>query len=228
MGKKIGIAVVGLLVVVLGAIAMQPDTYRVERSADIAAPADVVFEMTADLKNFDKWSPWNELDATMKKTYGDKTSGVGATYEWSGNSEVGKGRMTVTEVRAPTTLRIKLDFLEPMAGEAMSGWDFTSGGDSKTTARWWVEGKNDFMGKAFGLFMDMDAMLGGTYEKGLKKLGEVAKTETAARAKAKADAEAKAKAEAEAKAKLAAEALAVAGGAADGAAAPAVPGKVAE
>lgn len=211
MGKKIGIGIAALVVVLLGVISMQPSTYRVERSAAFDAPAAVVFDYAQDLKKFDEWSPWNEFDLEMKKTYGDKTAGVGATYEWSGNSEVGSGRMTVTEAKSPTTVRIGLEFLAPMANTAKGGFDIAAVGDDKSKATWWVEGNNDFMGKAASLFMDFDKMIGDTYAKGLDKLGEVAKKEAVAQAKAKADAEAEAKAQAEAKAKAEAAALANAG-----------------
>ena len=95
----------------------------------------------------------------------------------------------------------------------VAGFDIeASGAGSKVT--WWVEGENNFMGKAFGLFMDMDKMIGDTYAEGLANLGKLAKADAeaaakaAAEAKAKAEAEAKAKAEAEAKAKAEAEAKA--------------------
>ena len=39
-----------------------------------------------------------------------------------------------------------------------------------------MAGENNFMAKAFGLFMNMDKMVGGDFEKGLAQLKSVAET----------------------------------------------------
>ena len=52
-------------------------------------------------------------DPAMLVTYSGANSGVGAIYEWSGNSEVGKGRMEITDMSPTSRISIKLDFLEP-------------------------------------------------------------------------------------------------------------------
>jgi hypothetical protein len=67
-----------------------------------------------------------------------------------------------------------------------------------------MSSENGFMGKAFGLFMDMDALIGADFERGLAEL----KKQVEAEAQAKADARARANAELEAAAKAAAEAAA--------------------
>ncbi len=195
MAKKILIALVALVVVLGAVISMQPDSYRVERSANIEAPADVVFAHAADLRKFNEWSPWSEFDPNMKMTYSEKTSGVGASYEWQGNDQVGHGKMTITESQAPTSYKIDLEFFAPMNGTAIGGMDIEPNGDSSKIT-WWVEGKNDFGAKAFGLVMDMDKMIGDTYAKGLANLNEVAKKDAAERARLAAEAKAKAEAEA--------------------------------
>ena len=43
-----------------------------------------------------------------------------------------------------------------------------------TVVRWSVTGENGFMGKLFGVLMNMDAMVGGEFEKGLGKLKAIA------------------------------------------------------
>jgi len=39
-----------------------------------------------------------------------------------------------------------------------------------TVVRWSVKGKNSFVGRLFCLFMNMEKMVGGQFEKGLMKL----------------------------------------------------------
>ena len=37
-------------------------------------------------------------------------------YQWEGNSEVGSGRMEITDTSAPSKVVIKLDFIKPFEG----------------------------------------------------------------------------------------------------------------
>src|SRR5947207_2474754 len=101
MIKKIllGIVVVVIVLVAVVAIlaALQPNHYHIERSATIDAPAPVVFAQVNDFHKWEAWSPWAKLDPAMKQTYEGALAGTGATYAWAGNSQVGEGRMTITD-----------------------------------------------------------------------------------------------------------------------------------
>ena len=48
----------------------------------------------------------------------------------------------------------------------------TEGG--QTVVTWSMAGKNNLMGKIFGLFMDCEKMIGSQFEKGLASLKSVA------------------------------------------------------
>lgn len=179
MFKKIAFGLVVAVAALLVVIAVQPNEYHVERTADIDAPPEVVFGLVSDFKQFTRWSPWNKFDPDMKKTYGEQTSGVGGTYEWSGNSKVGAGRMTLTEVSAPDKAVMRLDFTEPMASTATTGFLIAAAGTgSKVT--WYVDGENSFIAKGFCLFMDIEKEIGTSYEEGLSSLNTLAKQEVAA------------------------------------------------
>src|ERR1041384_4306933 len=88
--------------VVLVYAATKPDTFRVYRSASIKAPPDKVFPLINDFHAWTKWSPYENRDPQMKRTYGASTSGKGAIYEWDGNGQVGSGRITITEASPPS------------------------------------------------------------------------------------------------------------------------------
>lgn len=169
MLKKLALGLLVILVVFLVIVALQPATYRVERSATITAPATAVFAHVNDFHRWDAWSPWAKLDPAMTTTYEGPAAGVGAIYTWTGNSDVGAGRMTITESRPPESITIKLEFIEPFASVATTTFAFQSEGTG-TRVIWSMDGENNFMGKAFGLFVDMDAMIGGDFEKGLTQL----------------------------------------------------------
>lgn len=177
----------------LGAfVATRPDTMHVERTADVAAPADVVYAEIVDFHRWAAWSPWDAMDPQMKKTYQGVDGQKGASYAWDGNDQVGRGTMTLTELSPSSKVGIKLDFEVPFEAHNQVTIALTSQGD-KTHVVWSMDAPQFFVTKALGLVMDMDAMIGKDFEKGLQKLGEVAAGK-AADAKRKAEEEAKAQA----------------------------------
>ena len=158
-------AIVGLVIV----IAMRPAAFQIERSNSVVAPPAAVFEYVNDLHNWEAWSPWAKIDPMMKTTYEGPAAGPGSSYAWNGNSKVGQGRMTILDSRANEVVHIKLQFLRPFA--ATNDVEFTFKPEaSETAVTWRMTGKNNFMLKAFGLFMSMDKMVGKDFEKGLAQL----------------------------------------------------------
>ncbi len=161
----IPIIVVGFIIIV----AMQPSNYRVARSVVIAAPPDAVFPHMNELKKWEAWNPWGKADPNMKLAYGDPASGVGANYSWTGNREAGAGRATITESRPGESVKYKMEFFKPMPG--FSEMDFTfKPQDNQTEVTMTVTGEKNFMARAFCLFVSMDKMIGGKFERSLADL----------------------------------------------------------
>ena len=125
-----------------------------------------------DFHNWKAWNPWARLDPAMKQGYEGAPAGPGAVYTWAGNNEVGEGRMTLTESRPNDSIRIRLDFLKPFRGTSLAEFTFKPEGD-RTVVTWSMTGQNNFMAKAVHLFMDMDKMIGGNFEKGLAQMKAV-------------------------------------------------------
>jgi len=175
------IAAVALFFVV---VALQPSSFSVSRSTRIAAPSEIVFEQVNDLHKWQVWSPWAEIDPNAKIVYDGPVAGVGAAFAWSGNMQVGEGRMAIVESRANEVVRFKIDFAKPMKGTNIAGFTFKSDGD-QTVVNWTMHGKKNFMARAIGLVMSCEKMIGGNFEKGLasmKSLAEAAaKTRPASR-----------------------------------------------
>jgi len=173
MLKKILIVlaiVVGLFLVV---VALQPSEFRVSRSAAIAAPPSAVFAQVNDLRKWQAWSPWEKIDPELKRTYEGPAAGTGASYSWAGTFQVGEGRMTIAESRPDEFIGIKLDFLKPFKSTCDAQFTFKPEGD-RTVVTWSMAGKNNFIAKAIHLFMSMDRMIGGEFEKGLAQLKSIA------------------------------------------------------
>ncbi|HEX2854041.1 MAG TPA: SRPBCC family protein [Opitutaceae bacterium] len=175
MIKKILIGLVALVAVFLIVAAFQPDDYRVSRSASITAEPSVVFARVNDLKKWDAWSPWEKLDPAMKKTYEGPAAGTGASYTWAGNSKVGEGRCTITESRPNEIIRTRLDFKKPFESTCTADFTFKQTG-RQTEITWTMQGKNNFIGKAMCLVMNMDKMVGGQFEEGLASLKKISES----------------------------------------------------
>lgn len=172
MIKKILIGLLLIAGIFTVVVSMQPSDFRITRSVTVAAVPQVVFEQVDNLTNWRLWSPWEKIDPTAKKSFDGPPNGVGAMMSWAGNYEVGEGRMTITESRPNEFIKFKLDFLKPF--EATSTAEFTFKGDATNSiVTWSMYGTNNFIGKAVGLFMDCEKMVGGQFEKGLSDLKKV-------------------------------------------------------
>jgi len=169
MLKKISFGLVALIVIFSMVVTLQPASYRILRSVKIAAPPATVFAEVNDFHNWDAWSPWAKLDPAMKTTFEGAASGAGSIYKWTGNKDVGEGQMTLLESKPNELVRIKLDFTKPFADTSTTEFTFKPDGN-QTEVTWSMSGNRDFFAKAVGLFMNMDKMVGGDFEKGLAKL----------------------------------------------------------
>ncbi len=166
--KKVIYAVFFLVFVYLFLCFIGPSTTHIHREIRMQVPVSVVMERLYDLKFFqEKWSPWTEKDPTMKVTYRGEMGIKGSSLAWESNNEnVGKGSMTYRYTNRDTV---------------MMNLHFDDFGDSKlyhlvqkngngTRVSWNMLSENGFFSRAFLLFMDLDAMVGPDFEKGLRKL----------------------------------------------------------
>lgn len=175
MLKRLVIVVLAAVGVVMVLAMRQPDTFTVERRTSVAAPPERVFAQINDFHNWANWSPWAKLDPAMTLSITGPASGVGAVYEWKGNSDVGSGRMEIKESQAPNQVTIDLHFLTPIESRSLTTFQITptaSGSD----VIWTMRGENSFFSRIMNVFTSMDAMIGPDFEKGLAQL----KTATAA------------------------------------------------
>ncbi|MBU8873726.1 SRPBCC family protein [Reyranella sp. MMS21-HV4-11] len=171
------LAIVGAVVVVAVAAiliyaATRPDSFRVQRSATMNAPAEKIFPYLEGLKRWTEWSPYEGRDPQMKRAYSGADSGKGAVYEWDGNDNVGKGRMEIVDSKPPSKVVIKLDFLKPFEGHNTAELTVEPKG-GQTIVTWAMYGPSTFMTKLIGTFMDMDDMIGRDFAAGLAKLKTV-------------------------------------------------------
>ncbi|TMJ87299.1 MAG: polyketide cyclase [Alphaproteobacteria bacterium] len=165
----IAITVAIAIAIVLILAATKPDTFSVRRVTTVRAPPEKIFPLINDFHQWGTWSPWEDKDPAMKRTYSGAGSGKGAVYAWDGNKNVGTGRMEILEVSAPSKIVIKLDFFKPFEAHNTAEFTMLPQGDA-TSLTWLMHGPAPFMSKVMQVFMNMDKMIGKDFEAGLAKL----------------------------------------------------------
>jgi hypothetical protein len=157
------------IAVVLILAATKPNTLRVTRAASIKAPAERIFPLINDFHRWTTWSPYENKDPAMKRTYSGANSGKGAAYAWDGDKNVGSGRMEILEAAAPSKIVIKLDFFKPFEGHNTAEFTMLPQGDA-TNVTWTMYGPAVFMSKLIQVFINLDHMIGKDFEVGLANL----------------------------------------------------------
>lgn len=158
------IAVLIALVLLLGAIA--PKNMKTSRSITIDAPVEQVYTTVNDLKTWESWSPWKDMDPGMQITMGEKSVGEGASYTWTGDAS-GSGKMTILNSEPGKRLTVEVEF--DGMGSAKAPWTFDATDDG-TYVTWGFDSKMPFPFNAMLLFTDMSAAVGNDFERGLQKL----------------------------------------------------------
>jgi uncharacterized protein YndB with AHSA1/START domain len=159
------------IAIVLTFASSKPDSFTVRRSAVVRAPAERIFPLINNFHQWANWSPWENRDPEMKRTFSGAESGRGAVYAWDGNKNVGSGRMEILDASSPSKITIKLDFFKPFEGHNTAEFTFApDGGSSATKVVWVMHGPSSFMSKVMQVFMNLDAMIGRDFEAGLANL----------------------------------------------------------
>lgn len=159
--------------VVFGGGMLMPSQVNVSRDLVINAPPEKIFPHVANLKAFNKWSPWADLDPDMKVEFSGAEDGVGQVMSWD-SAEMGNGSMKVVESTANEKLVTALDFGQ--MGTASARFDLASdAGGTKVTWSMISELGNNPIARWFGPMIKSD--ISETYDKGLAKLRVVTEGE---------------------------------------------------
>jgi effector-binding domain-containing protein/carbon monoxide dehydrogenase subunit G len=158
-----------LLIVAIAAAYMLPRNVHVERSATIAAPRATVFTLLNSYKQFNRWSPWFELDPEARYTYEGPGAGVGAKLSWVGNEQtLGSGSQVITASEPYEKVAADVDFGQG-GGPAKQVYTLTAEG-AGTKVSWSMDvdlGMNP-IGRYFGL--GFEGMIGKDFDRGLALL----------------------------------------------------------
>jgi len=148
-------------------------SFEVTRSTTIAADPARVHDLVDDFHHWTAWSPWEDLDPALARTYTGPDSGVGAHYAWHGNRKAGEGSMEITD-SSPERIDIELSFLKPMRSTQQVEFVLTPTG-AGTDVTWRMTGQHEgVLMTLFSKVVSMDRLIGKDFEKGLARLKAVA------------------------------------------------------
>jgi len=163
------IVILVAIVALLAIAATRPDQFRIERSATIKAAPERIFPYINDLHRWQSWSPYEKKDPAMQRTYDGPASGVGASYGWNGNKNIGSGRMEISASVPASRVHLKLDFFTPFKASNTAEFALEPHGEA-TRITWAMQGHSNFMNKLMGLVFDFDKLVGKDFEEGLINL----------------------------------------------------------
>ncbi len=158
----VGIYAVGVLVL--------PDEKRVSRSIDVAASEAAVFNVVNDMRSFNRWSPWAELDPATRYDFQGPRQGVGAAMSWeSTNPQVGSGSQIIVASEPNERVRLRLQF--GVNQTAMAELQMAPSPTGGTRVTWLLDMDFDgnVMQRYLGAFV-LDGAIGRDYERGLGNL----------------------------------------------------------
>ena len=163
--------VVGILLLALAVlVATRPDSFRLERSTLINAPATAIDPLISDFHRWTVWSPFEKMDAggALQRSYSGAASGLGAKYGWEG-PKTGVGAMEIVKAAPGQTVLIKLDFLKPFEAHNMAEFTMTpeAGG---TRVTWAMYGPQPLIAKLMSLVFNNEKMIGPVFEQGLRDM----------------------------------------------------------
>lgn len=177
--KILGVLILILVLLFAGMLVFGPSSGHLERSISIDASAKDVYEEVSNLKSFNQWSPWFQVDPNAEYEWDGPITGVGAKVTWySEDEDLGNGYMIITEVRQNEFVGMDMKFDQNMNG------DFTDEGDEKPYASFilkengestlvtWTFDISDVSGFGKMMIIGLETILGPFYEEGLVSLKE--------------------------------------------------------
>ncbi|GAA4691593.1 SRPBCC family protein [Nocardioides conyzicola] len=146
-------------------------SYEVARTTTIAVDPTRVHALVDDFHEWPAWSPWEDLDPDLQRTYTGPDSGVGAHYAWQGNRKAGQGTMEITG-STPERIDVDLVFMKPFDSASKVTFELVPT-DSGTQVTWRMRGEQKGLWGVLGKVVSMDRLVGKDFDKGLARLKAV-------------------------------------------------------
>ncbi len=160
-----------LIALFLGIAAVLPDSFEIQRSIVIDAPAEEIYPYVADFREWPNWSTWNtDHYPELTFEYSGAEIGQGAIETWQEPS-MGGGRMEILSADKHHGVAYDLKF-EEFETEWLGDIAFEPTENGRTRVVWRGQGELQWPAMRWMGLM-FDAMIGADYETGLAGLKEL-------------------------------------------------------
>jgi uncharacterized protein YndB with AHSA1/START domain len=167
---KKSLIILGLILIGFFAyVALQPSDFEIFREVTVKATPEVLFPYINNSEKMNEWMPWKDMDPAMKMTYSGPAEGIGATSTWESAGKMGVGTAVIVESIENKSVKTQLEYTKPMQMSQVAEITLSPNSEG-TVVRWSSKGHNKFFCKIVCVFMSMDKMVGGEFEKGLLTL----------------------------------------------------------
>ena len=174
MLKKIFIALIVILLILVVVGFLLPSKVHVERTTTVNAPAATLYALTNGFRGFNRWSPWHERDPNAQYSFEGPETGVGAKMSWTSDvPEVGNGSQEIVSSQPNKRVDAHLDFGDQGTAESFFTYE-TQGDQTKVTWGFDTDLGSNLIARYMGLMFDK--WIGPDYEKGLNNLKQVAES----------------------------------------------------
>ena len=170
--KRIGFGLLALVLLLAAGSLLISSKLKVERSIEVAAPANAAFEQVNTLRNWEQWSPWHKIDPHMILTYSGPDGGPGSSYNWfSKDPNVGDGEFKIVKTDPYKAIAAEMQFGPSNKANTNYSFEETAKG---TRITWSMEselGMNP-VDKYFGILF-LDKYVGADFERGLNNMKQI-------------------------------------------------------
>ncbi|MEV0076495.1 SRPBCC family protein [Nocardia neocaledoniensis] len=146
--------------------------FEVTRRTTIAAEPARIHGFIDNFRQWRLWSPWEDADPQLARTYTGPESGVGARYTWRGNRKAGAGAMEI-KADAEREIGIELAFEKPFKATNFVTFTLVPSG-AGTEVTWKMTGTHSGLMGVLGKVFPIDNMIGKDFDKGLARLKTIA------------------------------------------------------
>jgi uncharacterized protein YndB with AHSA1/START domain len=160
-----------LMLLIVGIGIFLPSEFEVQRSTEIDAPPEKVYDLVVDTRQWKTWSVWNRRDPNMRIVYSGPPFGMGAKWSWESKTE-GRGAMEFTRVEPNRRVEYRLQF--PEFNMTSNGALILEPSGKGTRITWTNVGDTGSNPLKHYLAAMMDRIVGPDFEGGLANLKALA------------------------------------------------------
>lgn len=151
--KRIGLAILGLIVLLLVVALFVNKEYTVEKEVVVNKSKQEVFDYVKYVKNQNNYNKWAMADPNAKKEYKGTDGTVGFIYAWEGNNKVGKGEQQIRNIEDGQRVDFDLHFIKPFEGKANAWITTESVSGNQTKIKWGMHGRSPYPLNIMNLFV---------------------------------------------------------------------------